>query len=242
MERWRIAARTVLILLVGWVLVSGCASAPDADPDSATVWGFVRLVPKLRASPAGGGYADRRLEGVKRVDYSHPRYVVVYVPSTTSSNLTPLELTIEATRKGLRIKPSIGSTNPAAGVRIRNHTDRAQFVSAPDSSWLVRIEPRGAARIDDPVAGELNLHLLAVEGGVAVAAQVWVANGVRAEVEPSGRYVIHGLRPGRHEIRAWHPRLPPSPVHRVDLSLGGVHRVDLEIGVDVQERSEVAGR
>jgi hypothetical protein len=234
--------RTVLIALLGSVVVSGCASAPDADPDSATVWGFVRLVPKSHVSPAGGGYGDRRLEGVKRVDYSHSGYAVVYVPTSSPLDFSPLELAIEETRKGLRIVPSIGSTNPAAGVRIRNNTDRAQFVSAPGSSWLERIDPRGVAQIDDPVAGELNLHLLGAEEGAGVAAQVWVANGARAEIESSGRYVIQGLQPGRHELRAWHPRLPPSPVHGVDLSLGGVHQVDLEIGVDVQARKEEIGR
>ena len=237
MRRWMIGVRTVLILIVSSALVSGCASAPDANPDSATVWGFVRLVPKVRVAPAGGGYGDRRLEGVRRVDYSHPRYAVVYVPSTSSPDLSPLELTIEETSIGPRIEPSIGSTNPDAGIRIRNRTDRAQYVSAPGSSWLARIEPLGVAQIDDPVPGELNLHLLGAEGGAAAAAQVWVAKGVRAEVEPSGRYAIQGLPPGRHELRAWHPRLPPSPAHGVDLSLGSVHRVDLEIGVDVRERN-----
>jgi hypothetical protein len=151
-------------------------------------------------------------------------------------------LRIEETHKGLRIEPSIGSTDPASGVRIRNDTAHAQFVSAPGSNWLERIEALGVAQIDDPVAGELNLHLLGAEEGPAVAAQVWVADGVRTEIEPSGRYVIHGLRPGRHELRAWHPRLPPSPAHKVDLSLGGVHRIDLEIGVDVRERNQEVGQ
>ena len=76
------------------------------------------------------------------------------------------------------------------------------------------------------VAGPL-VDLLSPGDAVVCASDV-LALGVHQVL------VRRGLEPGRHAIRAWHPRLPPSPTHPVELERGAVVRLDLEIGLDAE--------
>lgn len=231
----RVQARRVrhLIALTGVALLVGCAATPEADPGSATIWGFVQLAPKADAPITGAGYGDRRLANVKRVDYSHPRYAIVFVPDVPEVDFALVELAIRDSARGPRIEPRIASVSLNAGLRIRNETGRTQIVSAPDANHLGPIEPGAAQRIAPLVEGELAVHLLGRDqADDDAAAQIWVSPGRLVNVEPSGRYTLSGLPPGRHVVRAWHPRLPPTAPLAVELRAGEVRRIDLEIGVD----------
>lgn len=220
--------------VIGVALILSCASAPRPDPQSATIWGYVRLVPKKDVPGAGGGYGDRRLADVKRFDYSHPHYAVVYAPKSAATNLEPVELRIRAGRGGHVMDPPIAFASPEAGLSIRNETNEDQVVSAPALGWIARVEAGGVRHLDAAIEGELTLHVLGGGGNeTARKALVWISPGAMVRVEPSGRYVLDGLAPGTHELRAWHPRLPPTRAIALDLTKGEVHREDLAIGVDV---------
>jgi hypothetical protein len=234
------SARHFLRLWVCLTLVAvfgpGCVSPPEPDPQSATVWGYVRLVPKANAASAGGGYGDRRLANVKRVDYSHTKYAVVFSPTPSAHGRVPLEFVVRRGYGGPQIIPPFASASLAAGIRVRNETDEYQILSAPGAGWLERLAPGQSAEIDELSAGELTVHLLGLPAAKQpISAQVWIAAGIIAEVEPSGRYTIRDLDAGPLQLRAWHPRLPPSAIHEVDLSRGRVQRVDFEIGVDAAD-------
>ena len=82
------------------------------------------------------------------------------------------------------------------------------------------------------------MHLLGEDVPANDVARIWVTEGRIVEVEPSGRYTMRGLDAGRHRLSAWHPRLPPTEDHEVDVSLGGVHRLDLQIGVGLSTTEE----
>lgn len=215
---------------VSWLLAS-CTHAPTAVLDSGTVWGYVKLVPRPGAAPAGAGYGDRRLSAVKRFDYSHPRFAVVVASTATHPASPPVELVIGASASGARIAPTYSAAPRGAGLRIRNATAMAQIVSVPNSGALLRIASGESARIAEPPLGESAIHLLGEGSSTGEVARIWVAEGRMVEVEASGRYTLRGLAPGLHRITAWHPRLPPAPARPVEVSLGGVHRIDMEIGV-----------
>lgn len=234
--------RATAALISTILMVLGCVTPPDSDPDAATIWGFVRLVPRAGTSPSEGGYGDRRLAHVKRFDYSRLRYAVINIPHVENPELSATELAIVQTLSGPRILPPIGSADPAAGLRIRNDTDRPQLISVPEADWLGSIEPGLEVRIADLPIGEQTVHLLSAPRESAVSAQIWVATGLRVEAGSSGRYVIRGLGGGRHEVHAWHPRLPPAPPHSIDVVAGETYRVDLEIGVDLDEPQGAKGR
>jgi hypothetical protein len=226
---WAVAGAAIAGLVIGL----GCASPPEADPNGTTVWGYVRLAPKANAPRGEGGYGDRRLSDVKRVDYSHPRFAVVFVPDATPVASPPAELVIRDTGSGPRIEPEITATTLAAGVLIRNETGTDQLVSAPTANYLRRLKPAAVDRIDGLLEGELTMHLLGTLGdGHGPIAQVWVSPGRVARVEANGRFLIRGLEPGSHVLRAWHPRLPPTAPRAFDLERGDVERIDLEISVD----------
>lgn len=231
----RIDRTIVGIALVACLLcVGACATAPAPDPDAAIVWGQVRLVPKQNAPMGGAGYGDRRLADVKRFDYSQLRFAVVFVPDAPPRNDAPHVLTIRDSSRGPRLEPAFGATTALRGISIQNETGEEQVVSAPDASWVRRIAPGDSAQVEGLVEGELALHLLGASSRhVPETVLVWVAQGLVAEVDADGRYVIEGLTPGRHGLRAWHPRLPPTPTLELELASGDVERVDLEIGVDV---------
>ncbi len=224
--------RWITVLVTAWLAV-GCATAPAADPDSTVLWGYLRLVPKAGSQASGGGYGDRRVAEAKRVDYSQIQFAVVYVPSARSQAPVAAELVIRTSVGGSRIDPRYAATSPAAGIRITNATASQQIVSVPGAARLERIGAGESVFIPGLTPGDSSVHLLGVpEGDATAPAQVWVSEGVMALVDPSGRYILRGLDPGRHQVRAWHPRLPPSPIHAVDLTRGAVLRLDLEIGLD----------
>ena len=223
-----------IVILAACGLALSCASAPKPDANSASVWGFVRLVPKAGAQAIGGGYGDRRLASAKRVDYSHTTYAVVFVPTATDPSPVPSILTIREASRGTRILPLYAYANPTVGIRVTNETTAAQMVSMPSAGRLVRIAPGESVDIQGLELGEASLHLLGQKNGRPTESpQIWVTNGIATEVESSGRFTLGGLAPGNHELRAWHPRFPPSPVRTVGLEVGSVRRVDIEIGVDV---------
>ncbi len=225
--------RRWIALLVSVSLAFGCATAPDADPDSTVLWGRLRLVPKSGSQASGGGYGDRRVADVKRVDYSQIQFAVVYVPSARNAAPEPAELVILGSEAGARIHPHYAAASPAAGIRVTNATSSSQIVSVPGAARLARLAAGESVLIPGLSPGETSIHLLGMPEDEATApAQVWVCEGVMAVVESSGRYVLRGLDPGQHQVRAWHPRLPPSAVHAVELSRGAVLRLDLEIGLD----------
>lgn len=224
-----------LVLLIG-VAIAGttaCATAPPSDPLSATVWGYVRLVPKENAALSGGGYGDRRLASVKRFDYSHPRYAVVFAPNAAPADLAPLRMNLQAGPDGAHLEPVLAFAATTQGVSIRNDTGLDQIVSAPGAGWVSRIAAGETTLLEGLDEGELILHVLGGAGSNAPqTATLWIASGRIVQADESGRYVIDALEPGQHELRAWHPRLPPTRSVGFELGRGDVRRLDLEIGVD----------
>lgn len=223
-------ARIGILAICG--LGISCATAPQPDPSTGIVWGYVKLVPKAGAT-AGSGYGDRRLADVKRVDYSHTAFAVVFAPSAPDPAPRPVELEIRESFGSPRVEPRFSATTPASGIRVRNATAADRLVSIPRDGRLLRIAPGDSIEMTGLSEGEASLHLLGLsEAKTPPPAQIWVTEGVTAEVDPSGRYTLRPLEPGRHQVGAWHPRFPPSPPHSLEVTRGSVQRVDIEIGVD----------
>src|SRR5262249_46045936 len=83
---------------------------PTAAPGRATLWGYVRLVPREGvhpAAPGGGAYADPRLRDAALVDYSRPGFAVVYLDAGASGG--------GAGAPALRATPSGGARPPRRG-------------------------------------------------------------------------------------------------------------------------------
>ena len=225
---WCVALAPVFVAI-------GCASPPEPDPDSSVLWGYVRLVPKAGSQGSEGGYGDRRVADAKRVDYSRAKYAVVYVPSARGKTSAAAQLVIRNWKAGARLDPPFASTSPSAGIRITNSTTSPQIVSVPSAVRLERIRPGESVVVGDLPSGEISAHLLGVHDTETPSpTQIWVTEGLTAVVETSGRYTLRDLEPGSHEVRAWHPRLPPSPAHAVVLDRGEVVRLDVEIGLDAE--------
>jgi hypothetical protein len=212
--------------------VLACAGAPRADPETALVFGSVRLVPKEGTELAHASYGDRRLRGVERVDYQQPGFSVVFA-AAGGAGAAPAALVLEARDGRVRFAPAFAATDLGGGVEITNASGAAQIVSAPAVGFVQSLAPGATARVVPAEAGELELHVL---GAKAAPAVVFVAPGAFAQVGADGRYELRGLAPGAVEIRAWHPRLPVSVGQRVVLAAGQALELDLEIGVDRAEK------
>ena len=209
-----------------------CAGAPRADPETALVFGSVRLVPKAGTELAPASYGDRRLRDVERVDYQQPGFSVVFA-GAGGAGAAPAALVLEARAGRVRFAPAVAATDLGGGVEITNASGAAQIVSAPAAGFVQSLAPGATARVAPAEAGELELHVL---GAKAAPAVVFVAPGAFAQVGADGRYELRGLAPGAVEIRAWHPRLPVSVGQRVVLAAGQALELDLEIGVDRAEK------
>ncbi len=219
-------------LLAACLALAGCASAPSADPETAVLWGYVRLIPKSGAEQVASSYGDRRVSSAERTDYSQVGFSVAYVETASAGPPAPVALAIEAGDHGLELKPAHAALRASGRVLVTNHSDRMQVVSAPAASWLRELQPGETSALELDAPGEVAVHLL---GGDALPASIWVSPGDFTVVEPSGRYELHGIAPGAVAVRAWHPRLPPSAPHALELAPGQVARLDLEIGVDRRE-------
>jgi hypothetical protein len=232
-----------LCFVVALVLGSGCVTAPTPEHGSTVVWGYVRLVPKAGTDAQGGGYGDRRLAAVERVDYSRPRYAVVFAAEEVGPTKRAVELVIREIGPTSRLEPAFASTTPETGLAIRNQTAVERIVSIPEAGRLHRLEPGDSVLITGLEPGEASVHLLGMaDPDASEPTRVWVSKGITVEVEKSGRYVLRGLPPGLHRLRAWHPRLPPSPEHEVVLRPDEARRLDIEIGLDAREPDREATR
>jgi len=210
-------------------LVACAAAPPAASPERATAWGYVRLVPKAGLPAEESGYSDRRLLGARRFDYSHPAFAVVYAPAAPARTAETRELALETRENGAHWSAPVTAIGVRDRLRVANRTAIAQVVSAPALAWLRELGPGEASELAAAAPGELLLHLL---GGGGETAVVWISPGAFVLANTAGRYELPDLPPGASELRAWHPRLPPSAGHAVRLEAGAATRVDLEIGVD----------
>jgi hypothetical protein len=198
------------------------------------VFGSVKLVPKAGTERASGGYGDRRLRDVARVDYHQPGFSVVFADGTgAAAGAAPARLALETANGDVRFAPQYAATDLAGGIEVMNASGAPQIVSAPAAGFVQSLAPGATARVAPPAAGELEVHVL---GARAAPAIVFVAPGRFAQVGADGRYALRGLAPGAVDIRAWHPRLPVSGARRVELAAGQALELDLEIGVDRAEK------
>ncbi|MEZ4330447.1 MAG: carboxypeptidase-like regulatory domain-containing protein [Myxococcota bacterium] len=235
--------RLVRALAAAPLLVLACAKPPLPEAGSTVIWGYVRLVPKAGTEASGGGYGDRRLAEVRRIDYSEMKFAVVFAPDVRSERTEPVELVIRDGGGGPRLDPPFASTSPVAGLRVRNASATDQIVSIPEADRIARLAPGESRTIDTLQPGELAVHLLGIhDARPPQPTHVWVTEGATAIADRSGRYELRGLAPGPHTLRAWHPRLPPSPAHRLELERDSVVRHDLEIGLDVSSMPPAEAR
>jgi hypothetical protein len=222
-------------LLAALFSALACATgAPPPDAEHAALWGYVTLVPKDGAASAGDAYADRRLRDVARFDYAHPTFAVVYLANGAAPAPASHRLTLAESARGLRWEPAQLVVAAADELVIANGSPHPQIVSAPEAEWLRNLAPGESAVLHPPAGGELEIHRL---GADAAPALVWIAPGAYATADAAGHYQLRGLTPGVAQVRAWHPRLPPSATREVALRAGESVRLDLEIGVDRRERS-----
>jgi hypothetical protein len=215
------------------LLALACASPPASDPAHGAVWGYVTLRPKDGTTSGAGGYGDRRLRSAGHFDYSHPSFAVVYTANGPPPAPMPRTLSLESAADGVRWQPAHAAVGARDRVSIVNHTSLPQLVSAPGAGRVWSLAPGESATLEALAPGELQLHVLRAQTPPAL---VWVAAGAFALADSAGRFELRGLDPGDVQIRAWHPRLPPSAAHPVTLRAGEVARVDVEIGVDHAER------
>ena len=101
-------------------LALACAGAPHADPETALVFGSVRLVPKAGAEVAPAAYGDRRLRDVERVDYQQPGFSVVFADVKGGDAPAPASLALEARAGRVRFEPAFAATDLAHGVVVTN--------------------------------------------------------------------------------------------------------------------------
>jgi hypothetical protein len=211
-------------------LLIGCAGVPEPPaPGTAQAWGHLRLVPREGVTPgdsSGGSYGDRRLRDVSFVDYSRPGFAVVYIEDREPPGGT-LELAIRRSRLGTRIGPELGAVGAAGRLVVHNQTPESHLFSYPAAGVVQRIEPGQQVELAVAKAGEQGLFLLDVADSQAT---VFAAPGPFAVASSSGRFALSNLAPGRHRLRAWHPRFPPA-LRDVELAPDSSVEVDIELGV-----------
>lgn len=216
----------VLALLL---LALACSSVPKApEPGEAVVWGFVTLDPREGVETGdGGSYGDRRLYQSELVDYSRPGFAVVYLDESAASPASA-SLHIRDTRVSPRIEPAHAVASMGGTIAVANAGGAPRTVSCPAAKLVRRLEPGESVELSVTEPGEYAIYLLDVPGS---SATVLATPGRHAVASESGRWQIRDLAPGRHRLRTWHPRFPPTS-RWVELEPDGIQRVDIELGVE----------
>lgn len=228
-------------------LVACATTATPPAPGRSTAWGYLKLVPHegLESGGGGGAYGDRRMRDVRLVDYSRPGFAVVYLegagdggpdaPGVAVAN--DVRLTIRPGPISTRLEPAHLALAAGGSVRIANASDSARLLSCPEVGLVRSLAPGDVATVALPHAGAYAFFLLDVPGA---SSTVFAAPGVFSVVSDSGRFELANVAPGRRQLHAWHPRLPPAS-HWIELAPGQVQRLDLEMGVGRGDDTEDDG-
>jgi hypothetical protein len=217
-----------------------CASAPPAPTHGrGTLFGELRLLPHAGVTMPDAGdptYQDRHMRDARIFDYSRPGFAVVYLDGAPPAG-ERVELAIRANDFETRIEPRWVALAAGGTVAVRNATNEPHTVSCPSLSLVARLAPGESLELAAKAAGAHSVFLLdrpQVESGF------FAAPGPYAVLTQDPRFELRDLPPGRVQLRAWHPRLPPIS-HLVDVVADQVVRVDLEMGVGrSQETSDAS--
>lgn len=196
------------------------------DAERSAIWGTVELVrpAQFAEAPTNSGYSDRRYRAAKRVDYSQPGYVVVYLDRGAVPD-HDLSLSITESRSGDRLEPKYGVVGLGRAIRVQNRSSQSHVVSCPEAGLIQRLAPGQAVSIPASRTGEHSVWLLNV---AETGTKAFVVPGPFAVVEASGRWKLPLVAPGDLTLRTWHPRFP-AVERRVDARRGESLRLDLEI-------------
>lgn len=182
---------------------------------------------------------------VQLVDYSRPGFAVVYAEPLASASAAADERAASATRLAIRdgnvatrLEPAHAALATGGRVVVRNDSRSLHVVSCPSAGVVKNLAPGETMEVPVPGAGEYAFFLLDVPGANST---VFAAPGAHAVVSDSGHFELVDLEPGRQQIHAWHPRLPPLSVE-VSLQPGAVLRIDLEMGVGRDTPEEADAR
>jgi hypothetical protein len=220
--------KTLTCLIV--VLASACTASPARPArGTATVWGYLRLVPHegiALPKKGSGSYGSRRLQGVTLVDYAKPGFAVVYVDGVPPED--SVELSIRSSRFGVRLEPERTVVGVGGALVVANRTSEPQLVSCPTTGVLRRVEPGAelTVRVSEP--GQHDLFVLNEAG---TKSSVFAAPGPYAVASERGRYELCDVQPEEQTLFVWHTRFPPAsrPVHLlVDQSV----RADVELKIE----------
>ena len=212
------------------VLGAACVSAPPTPtPGMGTLYGDLRLVPHAGVTMPDandGAYQDRHMRDARIFDYSQPGFAVVYLDSGARPG-ERVEVTIRASQIETRLEPAWVALAAGGTVVVHNATAEAHTVSCPSLSKVARLAPGDSLELRAAAPGANSLFLLdrpQVESGF------FAAPGPYAVLTRDPRFELRDLPPGRFQLHAWHPRLPPL-AQPIEVVAGQATRVDLELGV-----------
>jgi hypothetical protein len=221
------------------LLALACASTPPAPSHGrGTLYGDLKLVPHagvVMPDATDSTYGDRRLRDARLFDYSQPGFAVVYLEGGAAPG-ERADVHIRATDVETRLEPAWVALAAGGAVTVHNDTPEPHTVSCPSLSKVAKLGPGESLELRASVSGANPLFLLdrpQVESGF------FAAPGPYAVLTRGARFELRDLQPGRFELHAWHPRLPPLS-QPIDVVADQVTHVDLELGVGVSRETSDA--
>ena len=231
--------------LPAWIALAAfclaCAATPPAPSHGrGTVFGDLTLRPHPGVTMPERGdatYSDPRMRDAQIFDYSQPGFAVVYLEGGAPAG-ERIELTIRANDFETRLEPRWAALAENGTVVVRNATGEPHTVSCPSLSLVTRVGPGESLEIAARAPGAHPVFLL---DRPQVEAGFFAAPGPYAVLTRNPHFELRDVAPGRVELHAWHPRLPPV-ARPVDVVADQLVRVDLEMGVGraAQETSDAS--
>ena len=231
---------SIIGLAIGLLISAGCVNLPiQPELSTGTVWGYLELRPSKGVEPGkkdGGSYGDRRLRDVEFVDYENVEFGVVYTEGDLPSS-DGTTLTIQASRFGPRLASNFGAVGLNGKVVVRNSDGVRHLISCPQTGFLKSVEPADQVEVFPDGEGELSIFVVDISG---MKATVFVCSGPYSVASEHGRWELSNLSPGKHILRAWHPRFPVVS-REVEVQENVIHKIDMAISINIADTDSIIG-
>jgi plastocyanin len=204
------------------------------------ITGTVRAEPKAGAADAGdagGAYASKKYQFVRRVDYSQMRDFVVFIEgkvgtNTATKNLEAVTTSRAVAQHGAEFSPHILPVMAGTTVEWPNNDNIFHNVFSISDAKNFDLDlykgnpPDKRVTFDTP--GKVDVYC-SIHANMSCVVLV-LENPFFAVTDADGKFTIKNVPPGKYKLKAWHERLPADEAE-IEVPASGAVKKDFTLTI-----------
>lgn len=187
----------------------------------------VKSVNKVERNPRGGR-GGRYQERAKSKSGPETENVIVSFPELTSPKRSPK--TASVGQVGKEFSPHVTAIRVGDNVEFPNGDKvyHSVYSQSPTREFQLPEYPKGESRTEKNFAKAGHIEVFCAIHSHMNAHIVVFENDFFVKPDSKGKFRIEGLPPGKHQIRAWHPKLG-AQTQLVEVPKEGVVKVNFSL-------------